>query len=262
MTARPAPMLAGFDWSRILDWPARLARETPLIEKLLAGTPERSAVDVGCGTGEHARLLASLGFSPVVGIDPSEEMLGRAGAAPVAGVSFARGVAADVEALLGRKVGAAICLGNVLPSIPDHAELDASFAAIRRALVPGGLFLLQMLNYDRIHDRGIRHLPLTIRPDPAASDDASPAFLVFLRLLDPHPDGTVLFSPTLLRWRPGDEAPAVLDATQRVVHRGWRRAEIEQSLGKAGFVDLEIFGGLAGEPWSGESTDLVVRAKA
>ena len=48
--------------SSLIAWPARIRRESPFLEAALADLPDRSVADLGCGTGEHARHFAALGF--------------------------------------------------------------------------------------------------------------------------------------------------------------------------------------------------------
>ena len=69
-TATPLPL-------ELVDWPRRLAREEALITRVLAETPSKRVLDLGCGTGEHTRLMAGLGYE-VVAIDASEPALDSA----------------------------------------------------------------------------------------------------------------------------------------------------------------------------------------
>ena len=115
--------------------------------------------------------------------------------------------------------------------------------------------LFQVLNYDRILDKRVTSLPLNVREDEGER-------VVFLRLMDPRPDGTVLFNPTTLRWRPGEEPPVEVVAGTNVLLKGWRRAELEEALGVAGFRVEEVFGGMRREGWDAEtSSDTVVLAR-
>lgn len=78
-----------FEYRRLIAWPERIRREWPFLERLLATAPSRRLLDLGSGTGEHARFLASHGFS-VVGIDASESMIETSHEEPLTLVSSRR----------------------------------------------------------------------------------------------------------------------------------------------------------------------------
>ncbi|KAA0254147.1 class I SAM-dependent methyltransferase [Acidobacteria bacterium ACD] len=250
----PGDPYSRLDYRRLVAWPERMAREEPFLRQALEGAPVPRLLDLGCGTGEHARLLLSLGFD-VTGVDASEAQLAaalEAGEEP--GLRFVKGDLAALGDAVSGEFGGAVCLGNTLPHLADEAAAGRFLAALAGLLLPGAPFLLQIVNYDRVHSRGERALPLSFRPDGDAT-------AVFLRLMEPRPDGTVVFCPTTLRFRPGAEAPVELLATRSVLLRGWRRSEVEALLDGAGFAAREVFGGMRGEPWSPDASDLVVLAR-
>jgi serine/threonine protein kinase len=128
-------------------------------------------------------------------------------------------------------------------------------AVVARLLAPGAPVRFQILNYDRILDRRVTSLPLNVREDDGER-------VVFLRLMDPRPDGTVLFNPTTLRWRPGEEPPIEVVAGKNVLLKGWRRAELEAALKGAGFRVEAVFGGMTREAWDAAlSSDTVLLAR-
>ena len=80
--------------------------------------------------------------------------------------------------------------------------------------------------------------------------------------MDPRPDGTVLFNPTTLRYRPGESPPVEVMATRNVRLRGWRRGELEARLDAAGFGRRDLYGGMRREPYDpAASADLVIVAR-
>lgn len=242
------------DYRRLIAWPARIEREWPFLESVLAAGPSRRLLDLGSGTGEHARFLAAQGFE-VVGVDASAAHLELAREGPpTPGVEFVLGDLADLGSLVAGEFGGAICLGNTLPHLTERERLARAFTALRRLLLPGAPLLLQVLNYDKIFAAGERALPLSFREHDGER-------IVFLRLMDPRPDGTVWFNPTTLRYRPGEEPPVEVTATKNVRLRGWRRGELEALLDEAGFGERERFGGMRREPYAElESPDLVLVA--
>nr|WP_279343004.1 class I SAM-dependent methyltransferase [Geothrix paludis] len=227
-----------------------MKREAPLLQRVLAGAPSRRVLDLGCGTGEHARLLASLGFEPT-GVDASPAQLEAAREADPQG-RYVQGSLTDLAGLVEAGQGGALCVGNTLPHLTEEADLRRCFEGLASRLLPGGLFLLQTLNYDRILDRGERALPAVVLPG------ADGAETVFLRLMTARPGGRLTFTPVRLRWCPGVQPPVEVVSAEEVQLRAWRRAEVEALLAAAGFEVREALGTMTGEPWSPASSDLVL----
>jgi SAM-dependent methyltransferase len=99
-----------------------------------------SLLELGCGTGRHAKLLAEYGYE-VCGVDRSAEMLvaarQRHGGHP--GLTF---VAGDLRELsLQRSFDAVISLFHVMSYQTDNASLNAAFRTAADHLVPGGIFI-------------------------------------------------------------------------------------------------------------------------
>jgi len=114
--------------------------------------------------------------------------------------------------------------------------------------------VLQVLNYERLVHTGQRSLPVTF-----IQDDEGEA--IFLRVMTHHPDGSVVFTPSLLRYRKdGDPALEVITSHNVPLH-GWKRAEMESALAAAGFATRRLYGTMADVPYvDHDSTDLVVIA--
>jgi SAM-dependent methyltransferase len=243
------------DYRRFVAWPQRIEREWPFLQKVLASAPSQRVLDLGCGTGEHARFLATKGFS-VVGIDASDSMLAKAreGSTPTS-VEFVAGDISDVATLTSESFGAAMCVGNTLPHLRDAAALDRLLAGLRARLLPGGPVLIQILNYEKIFKRGQRFLPLNFKDDNGEQT-------VFLRLMDPAPDGAVVFTPSTLRYRPHGDPPLEVLASRNVQLRGWKAPELTFALAHAGFPDHAIYGTVGDIPYDPvQSNDFVIVAR-
>jgi SAM-dependent methyltransferase len=240
------------DYRRLIAWPERIEREWPFLERVLGSGPSRRVLDLGCGTGEHSRRMAAEGFE-VVGIDASESMLRKAQEEPVPDtLRFVHGDIREVGEIAEGSVGGAICLGNTLPHLLTDDDLSRFAAGLRKRLLPGAPFILQILGYDRVFAKNERCLPVNFRPDPEGE-------IVFLRLMNPQPDGTVLFFPTTLLLRPGHEPAVEVKHGREVRLRGWKRQEIEAIFDAAGFHQREAYGGFDGSPWDAtESRDLLL----
>jgi len=243
------------DYRRLIAWPPRIEREWPFIREVLQGAPSKRVLDLGCGTGEHARFLVSKGFE-VIGVDRSTSNLSAAREEPLPhGLELIEGDLRDLATLVTGDFGGAVCLGNTLPHITDGESLGAFLAGARRRLLPGAPILIQCLNYDRIFTRQERSLPINFRHDDEGE-------IVFLRLMDLRDDGTVGFFPSTLLFEPEADPPLTVKATKRVELCGWRSVELGTALRTAGFDAIEMFGAYDGSPFSAEdSRDLIVIAR-
>jgi SAM-dependent methyltransferase len=97
----------------------------------------KTLLDLGCGTGKHAALLAERDYS-VTGVDLSEEMLSVARAAQP-GKSFFQGDVRSVR--LGQTFDVVLSLFHVMSYQRTNADLLAALRTLREHLAPGGLFV-------------------------------------------------------------------------------------------------------------------------
>lgn len=95
----------------------------------------RRVVDVGCGSGTLAVLMAGHGLG-VTGLDPAGASLAVARAKP--GAQRVRWIHGDAAALPAMQVDLATMTGNVAQAIADPADWAATLSHIRRVLRPGG----------------------------------------------------------------------------------------------------------------------------
>jgi SAM-dependent methyltransferase len=100
----------------------------------------RTVLDIGCGTGTLACLLAGRGFQ-VIGIDPAAASLDVARAKPGAGrVRWILGRAADLPPL---QVDLVTMTGNVAQVFLTDEEWDAVLRSAHAALRPGGRLVFE-----------------------------------------------------------------------------------------------------------------------
>jgi SAM-dependent methyltransferase len=140
------------DYDLMTGYEKRFAREKPLFRSLVERFGIRTAIDAGCGSGFHSLLLAQLGVK-VTAVDVSAEMLRRLR-------KHARELGIQIRALqcgfqemrksIRDRHDALFCLGNSLAHILRTDGLRATFRSFAGVLRPGGVVLLQLLNYDRI----------------------------------------------------------------------------------------------------------------
>ena len=246
-----ADLWSRVEYRRAIAWPERIEREWPFLERVLKTAPLPLVIDLGSGTGEHSRHLASHGFD-VVGIDTSTSMLDTAASASLPdNLRFVHADIADLGAIELGQAGAAICLGNTL-SYLDHDDLKRLIQGLAAVLAADAPFVVQVLNYDRIRAKRIRYLPLNLRPDEESGD------VVYLRLVELKPDGTVIFTPATLRHRPSADPPVEVMHARSVTLHGWTWIELWDIFSSAGFERFDLYGGFDGAVFKAtESMDLV-----
>ena len=138
------------------DWDARLAAEGPFLRAQLDAVGAHRVLDAACGSGGHALWLARQGYA-VAGADVSPVMIDLArqkASAQALDVAF---VVTGLDNLAPSlplphsptlPFDAVLCLGNSMPHLLTQADLVAALRSMAGVLRPGGLLILQNLNYD------------------------------------------------------------------------------------------------------------------
>ena len=107
-----------------------------LVEQLGAG----SVLDIGCGTGTFACMLAGRGLE-VIAADPAAAMLDVARSKP--GADAVRWVHGDATTLPSLHVDAAFMTANVAQVFLTDDDWAATLTAVRAALRPGGWLVFE-----------------------------------------------------------------------------------------------------------------------
>lgn len=202
-------------------------------------------LDTGCGTGNLSIALASRGHA-VIGIDVDAEMIGRAKEKAGADARFLRMDMTKIGDEFGPKAfDAVLCFGNTLVHLTDPVAIRGFLEAASRVLVPGGLLLLQIINYDRILGRNIEGLS-TIENEHVR----------FERNYSVDPDtGLVLFHTILT----GKKSGWVFENT--IPLYPLRERQLCSFIEDAGFTDIKLFGSFSRAPFSHETVPLIVSAR-
>ncbi len=127
--------------------------------------PPGPVLDAGCATGSLAIKLAAAGYR-VQGIDLDQDLIriaqAKAAAAGIGKESLSFRALDMRQASLAFEPGAyslLLCLGNTLPHLLGPREIADALSGFRRLLRPGGRILLQLINFQRIIEKGIKGLP-------------------------------------------------------------------------------------------------------
>jgi SAM-dependent methyltransferase len=129
------------------------AREVDGVLALLGLEPGRRILDLACGHGRHAIQLAKRGYD-VTGYDLSELFLERARSDAEAEGVRVRWLQGDMRRLpFESEFDAVLNLFTAFGYFEDPADDLLTLRSARRALVPGGRFLLEILHRDGLQGR-------------------------------------------------------------------------------------------------------------
>ena len=108
------------------------------------GLNPRTAVDLACGTGSVAAILAEMGLE-VIAVDLSEEMLTVAQQKAQDMANPPRFICQPLQELrLPRAVDLAVCALDSLDYITDPADCAEAIRRTYKALNPGGIFIFDV----------------------------------------------------------------------------------------------------------------------
>jgi SAM-dependent methyltransferase len=221
-------------------------RQVDFMIDLLGLEPGAAILDLACGHGRHAIRLAQRGFA-VTGLDLSEVFLDRARAdAEAAGVEV-EWVHADMREIpFENAFDAVVNIFTAFGYLENDAEDAKVVAAVRRALVPGGAFLLETIHRDGLIGR--------FQPHMFERHDERDMIVLHDHELD-HGKGTVVDRVTLI------EKGRIRDESHTSV-RLYTIPELRRMFEEAG-LELEAFhGNLKGEELTLQNHRLVVVGRA
>ena len=237
------------DYERMTDEGPRLNREIPFILKEIRAIGGTEVLDIGCGTGSHARALAAEGLS-VLGIDTSPAMIEKAQARPtVEGVRFEHATVAEVAAKTVVRFDAVICLGNTLPHLVSE---ETSLAKVSRQIAPllrrGGIFVGQMVNIAWVEQGGVRLMPVRSWRDGGREvllsrhyiNTGGSMILMLVSRMSRRPDETTWRAETFYQYLP------------KIVPM-----EIERAFESGPWGTYRSYGGYGDEPLGEDSPSLV-----
>jgi SAM-dependent methyltransferase len=176
----------------------------------------RRVLDVGCGTGSFALLLADRGVE-VIGVDPAGESLAVARAKP--GADRVRWIHGDATTLPALEVDLATMTGNVAQAIVDETHWSGTLSGVHKALRHGGYLVFETRDpafegWREWHDTSHTYAEIegvgVVEHWGELTNVSLP--LVTFRWTFVFPDGEALTSDSTLRFRERVEVEADLSA--------------------------------------------------
>ncbi|MFT4296780.1 MAG: class I SAM-dependent methyltransferase [Micropruina sp.] len=193
----------------------------------------REILDVGCGTGVFALLLAER-HHQVTGVDPAAASLAVARAKP--GADKVRFILGDATTLPPLQVDLATMTGNVAQVFLSDADWTATLAGIHRALRPGGRLVFESRDparrvwQDWLRDwtpQRVEVAGVGVVESWGKVTRVAVPFVTFDGAVS-FPDGTVVPTSSTLRFREREELEASLAAT------GFRVDEVRDAPDRSG----------------------------
>ncbi|HEX3684986.1 MAG TPA: class I SAM-dependent methyltransferase [Bryobacteraceae bacterium] len=212
--------------------------ETPQIVEWCGLSEGDTVLDVGCGTGRHAFLLAAAGMT-VTGVDYIPRCIAlameRVTKDHLQRISFIEGDARNID--LRREFDALICLYDVVGSNADSDENGRILQNCVRHLRPGGKLLLSVMNFELTEHQAKSFFSLEV--DSKALSELRPSKTMERTGNVFNPDHYLIDRDTKLVYRKeqfveGNDLPVELI----VRDRRYRRDEIEDFCRGAGLEVL------------------------
>ncbi|NOU60744.1 class I SAM-dependent methyltransferase [Marinifilum caeruleilacunae] len=205
-----------------------------------------SVLDIGCAIGDLSLELAN-SYQKVTGIDLDKGMIDQAieKGKNMKHLSFCLQNMLELETAFGKEAFDTIaCFGNTLVHLNSEEEILLFFKNAKSVLKEEGKLLFQIINYDRIIDQNINHLP-TIENDT----------IRFERNYTYHPEkGKVDFETILTIKESNSKIKNCIELM------AIKKSTLTQMLQNAGFNHISFYGNFKREPLTENSMPLIVEA--
>lgn len=211
-----------------------------LLERVVQPTPGSAVLDVACGRGRHARILARRGYN-VTGIDLSAHAIAQAQArARAEGLTITFRGGDMREPVCDACFDGAINLFTAFGYFEDEADHQRATEAIAASLKPGGWFIQDFFN--------VPYVLATFVPEDCREDDG---FLIHQR-----------------RWVTDRRIEKEINLRQNGDRRTYRESvrlltldDFRTLYDRAGLALIQTFGGYDGRPHDPDAPRLILYAR-
>ncbi len=226
-------------------------REQLSFIKATAGEPPAKLLDIACGTGVYSVELARDGYT-VWATDVDSEMIRRAQLRASAENIPVKALECDMlqlDSLIDDRFDCIFCIGNSIVHLGGMEDILAAVRQMKMRLKQKGTLILQIINFDRILEKGISTLPTIVNQDKG---------LEFQRNYRLDAQTGLIYFDTILTVNEGGQKNRF---ENRVRLFPLLSSDLLGILKNAGFGQIDFYGGFNGDPYiAGESYLLVVRA--
>ncbi len=248
MTAHSEPELRFYEaLAEVYDVLFPLAPQKVTFCKQYLETGHHELLDIGCATGALCFALAADGYH-ITGLDSDERMLqiARQKRNIEHQITF---IADDMRNLNRRfpetSLDAVFCFGNTMAHLDGADEIEGFLDQVYKSLRPGGEFLGQLVNYERIISGRISELPLIQRGEVTFAR----------RYRYEENDRSLMF-----------EGRLILGKSRQTLQNRIRlypltMPELRSRLSEIGFKNIEFFGDFNCALYTGRAGALVFAAK-
>lgn len=212
--------------------------------------PDKGAfLELGCGTGQLCFFLAQFG-QKVSGIDSDKGMINLANRKKakqnITNVNFQLMDMMKIKNTFHNEAfDLVFCMGNTLVHLRDVEQIALLIKNIKQILKPGGRFIFQILNYEKILKENVKSLPLiendNIRFERNMVFQKDSNHLLFNTTLIIKNDGSILKNAAKLY-------PLM-------------KLEIEDILKEYNFSDYKFFGGFDNDAFQNDNDLLIGEVK-
>ena len=209
----------------------------------------KTVLDVACGTGEQLEGFAEMGFK-VHGLELEEAMVELIREKPLCrsgDITVKSGNMLQTSELFPGPYDAVLCIGNSLVHLNGMEEISQVIKSMAGVLRPGGLVVIQIVNYDRILDNQVTSLG----PIETADENGTP--ITFERLYDlgTLPDA-IQFNTTL---SVGNHT-----LSSSIPLFPLRSNQLLDLAAEAGFINPRLLGGYDLSPFSHQTEGCILAA--
>lgn len=219
-------------------------KQLEFVESIKKISSEEKILDIGCATGNLTELLGEKTRN-VVGIDLDKELLKEA-KFKLPNLKFEEMNMLKIdERFEENSFDRVVSFGNTLVHLDSREEVEEFFQKVYKTLKFNGLFIVQIINYNRVIEKNIKNLP-TINNEKVK----------FVRDYEYDKSiGKVDFITELTI------KEANLNIKNDIKLLALTKVEIQKFLGEIGFRNIEFHGDFEGQKLSDNSEALIFVAQ-